>query len=72
MTWISNKPIQSGWYFYRARGKNADQPLSAWVFTDGPFVFVCMFAPHADIPRQESGQTKDFQGEWWGPVKVPE
>jgi hypothetical protein len=42
------------------------------VFTDGPFVFVSLFAPHADIPRQESGQTKDFTGEWWGPVEVPE
>jgi hypothetical protein len=72
MTWTIDKPAQSGWYWYREPEKNIGKPMSAWVFTDGPLVFVSLFAPHSDIPRQESGQTKDFNGEWWGPIKVPE
>jgi hypothetical protein len=72
LVWTSDKPTQSGWYWYREAGKNTDKPMSAWVYKNGPFIFVSMFAPNADIPRQENGQTKDFKGQWWGPVEVPE
>jgi hypothetical protein len=72
VTWTSDKPTQSGWYFYRERGKNRDKPMSAWIYTLGESLYLSMFVPHRYIPRQENGQLNDFPGEWWGPVEVPE
>jgi hypothetical protein len=71
MTWTTEKPTTSGWYFYRESGKNLDKPMVAWVFTSGKFIYVSLFLPHGQMPYTETGQTKDFSGEWWGPVEVP-
>jgi hypothetical protein len=39
MTWTSDKPTQSGWYWYREAWKNMDRSMPAWVFQTGKILY---------------------------------
>jgi hypothetical protein len=72
MTWTFTKPPTTGWYLYREPGEDVDKPRAAWVYVKRAVVYVYIFSPHTELPSIDHGQPKDFAGEWWGPVEVPD
>ena len=46
--------------------------MAAWVYIKRAVVYAYIFSPHTELASIEHGQPKDFPGEWWGPVELPE
>ena len=72
MNWTSDKPPTTGWYLYREPTKDVDKPMAAWVYIKRAVLYAYIFSPHTELASIEHGQPKDFPGEWWGPVELPE
>lgn len=72
MTWTTDRPTVSGWYWYKEAGLNYDKPMPTWVFDTGGLFYASRMAPHELANIATTQRLTSCPGKWWGPVEVPD
>lgn len=69
MTWTSDEPTQTGFYWYR---KPARETSPEKAYTTVVKVVICEESFVAELAVEGDKDLSAFSGEWYGPLEIPQ
>jgi len=69
MTWTSDKPTQTGFYWYRKPSREASPEKP---YTTVVEVVICEESFVAELAVEGDKDLSSFSGEWYGPLEIPQ
>lgn len=69
MTWTSDLPTQTGFYWYRESSRDASSEKSYITVVE---VVICEESFVAELAVEGDRDLSSFPGEWHGPLEIPQ
>jgi hypothetical protein len=69
MTWTSDQPTQTGFYWYRESSRDASSEKPYITVVE---VVICEESFVAELAVEGDRDLSCFSGEWYGPLEIPQ